>query len=221
MALAARAALVITIAIRQGFPLQFGGSQRFMAARTSTGMSDEPVPLIHFYGRHRGLVLILLLLFVFCLALRLHGFSLPQWHAQLDGSPANEVLLGHPREIRADDWAAALCTIFAQREHDPAFAVFNENIGLGADMIASPIKTPVRHYVTLFRPHLWGYFFGRDLGLAWHWWSASLGFFYGHFFGFFRVRGGGFSLLLVGGFVLPFWPLFRFLVPVYGGLIPL
>src|SRR5437773_6845301 len=119
MALAARPALVIAIAKRHGFPLQFGGSQRFMAARTSTGMSDEPVPLIHFDGRHRGLVLILLLLFVFCLALRLHGFSLPQWHAQLDGSPANEVLLGHPREIRADDWAAALCTIFAQREHDP------------------------------------------------------------------------------------------------------
>lgn len=210
MALAARPALVIAIAKRHGFPLQFGGSQRFMAARTSTGMSDEPVPLIHFDGRHRGLVLILLLLFVFCLALRLHGFSLPQWHAQLDGSPANEVLLGHPREIRADDWAAALCTIFAQREHDPAFAVFNENIGLGADMIVSPIKTPVRHYVTLFRPHLWGYFFGRDLGLAWHWWFLILGLFYSYFLCFFLVSGGRFFVALSGALLIAYSPFFQF-----------
>src|SRR5438067_13915594 len=100
MALAVRPALVIAIAKRHGFPLQFGGSQRFMAARTSTGMSDEPVPLLQFDGRHRGRVLMLLLVFVFCLALRLHGFYLPQWHAQVDGSPANDALPGRPPGIR-------------------------------------------------------------------------------------------------------------------------
>jgi hypothetical protein len=173
-------------------------------------MSDEPVPLIHFDRRHRGLVLVLLALFSLCLVLRLHGFSLPQWHAQLDGSPAEEVLLGHPREIRADDWAAALCTIFAQREHHPAFPLLNENIGLGADMVGSPIKTPVRHYVTLFRPHLWGYFFGRDLGLAWHWWILLLGLFYSYFLCFSLVSGGRFFVAFSGALLIACSPFFQF-----------
>jgi hypothetical protein len=173
-------------------------------------MSDEPVPLIRFDGRHRTLVLVLLALFGLCVGLRLHGFSLPQWHAQLDGSQAGEVLLGHPREIRADDWAAALCTIFAQREHHPPFTVFNENIGLGADMVVSPIKTPVRHYLTLFRPHLWGYFFGRDLGLAWHWWFLILGLFYSYFLCFFLVSGGRFFVALSGALLIAYSPFFQF-----------
>lgn len=173
-------------------------------------MSDEPVPLIHFDGRHRGLVLVLLALFVLCVVMHLHGFSLPQWHAQLDGSPADEVLLGRPREIRADDWAAALSTIFAQREHHPSFPVFNRNVGLGADMVVSPIKSPVRHYVTLFRPHLWGYFFGRDLGLAWHWWFLILGLFYSYFLCFFLVSGGRFFVALSGALLIAYSPFFQF-----------
>jgi len=173
-------------------------------------MKDEPVPLIHFDGYHRGLVLVLVALFLVGVVLRLHGFSLPQWHAQLDGSPADEVLLGSPREIRADDWAAALCTIFAQREHHPSFPVFSKNIGLGANMVADPIKTPVRHYVTLFRPHLWGYFMGRDLGLAWHWWSLTLGLFYSYFLCFFLVSGGRFFVALSGALLIVYSPFFQF-----------
>ena len=150
------------------------------------------LPVIHFDARHRRLVLVLVGVFVVCLGLRLHGFSLPEWHEQLDGSPTHEVLLGQPRIIRMDDWAAALCTILAQREARPAFPIFNKNIGLGANMVVNPIKTPVLHYVTLFRPHLWGYFFGRDLGLAWHWWALLLGLFYSYFLCFLLVSGGRF-----------------------------
>lgn len=179
-------------------------------ARESTDMSDEPVPLIHFDGPHRVLVLVLLALFAVCVVLHLNGFSLPEWHEQLNGSPADEVLLGHPREIRADDWAAALSTIFAQRATRPSFPVFNQNIGLGADMVVSPIKTPVLHYVALFRPHLWGYFLGRDLGLAWHWWSLLLGLFYSSFLCFLLVSGGRFFVSLSGALLIAYSPFFQF-----------
>ncbi len=167
-------------------------------------------PVIHFDARHRRLVFVLLGLFVVCVTLRLNGFSLPEWHEQLDGSPPNEVLLGQPRIIRADDWAAALCTILAQREHDPAFPVFNKNIGLGSNMVVSPIKTPVRNYVTLFRPHLWGYFLGRDLGLAWHWWFLLLGLFYSYFLCFLLVSGGRFFVAISGGLLIACSPFFQF-----------
>ena len=128
----------------------------------------------------------------------------------LDGSPAPEVLLGQPRVIRMDDWAAALSTIFAQREHRPSFPVFNDNIGLGTDMVVNPIKTPVRHYVTVFRPHLWGYFFGRDVGLAWHWWSLLLGLFYSYFLCFLLVSGGRFFIAIAGGLLIAYSPFFQF-----------
>ena len=167
-------------------------------------------PVIHFDARHRRLVLGLVGLFVVCLGLRLHGFSLPEWHEQLDGSPPNEVLLGQPRIIRMDDWAAALCTILGQREHRPAFPVFNQNIGLGANMVVSPIKTPVLHYVTVFRPHLWGYFFGRDFGLAWHWWALLLGLFYSYFLFFSLVSGGRFFVSISGALLIAGSPFFQF-----------
>jgi hypothetical protein len=167
-------------------------------------------PVIHFDARHRRLVFVLLGLFVVCVGLRLHGFSLPEWHEQLDGSSPNEVLLGQPRIIRMDDWAAALCTILAQREAHPAFPVLNQNIGLGANMVANPIKTPVLHYVTLFRPHLWGYFFGRDFGLAWHWWSLLLGLFYSYFLCFLLVSGGRFFVAISGALLIAGSPFFQF-----------
>jgi hypothetical protein len=167
-------------------------------------------PVIHFDARHRRLVFVLVGLFLICVGLRLHGFSLPEWHEQLDGSPPNEVLLGQPRIIRMDDWAAALCTILAQREARPAFPVFNKNIGLGANMVVNPIKTPVLHYVTLFRPHLWGYFVGRDLGVAWHWWALLFGLFYSYFLFFLLVSGGRFFVAISGALLIAWSPFFQF-----------
>ncbi|HSU86999.1 MAG TPA: hypothetical protein VLI42_09735, partial [Chthoniobacterales bacterium] len=173
-------------------------------------------PVIHFDARHRALVLFLVGLFVVSVGLHLHGFSLAEWHEQLDGSPPNEVLFGQPRIIRMDDWAAALCTILAQREHHPAFPVVNQNIGLGANMVVSPIKTPVLHYVTLFRPHLWGYFLGRDLGLAWHWWTLLLGLFYSYFLCFLLVSGGRFLVAVSGALLIACSPFFQFKSLEYG-----
>ena len=103
----------------------------------------ERVYLLHFRGSHRVIAIILLCLFATGVSLHLHGFSLPRWHALLDDSSTDEVLLGQPRIVRMDDYSAALSSIFAQCQHRPAFPVFNNNIGLGANMVVNPIKTPV------------------------------------------------------------------------------
>jgi hypothetical protein len=107
----------------------------------------------------------------------LHGFSLPSWHAFLgDGGPIPELLAGRPRDVRSDDWYVQIPLALAQRAHEPAFPRVNGLIGAGQDVIL-PIATPIRHPITLFRPEVWGFFLGADVGIAWLWWSRALGLF--------------------------------------------
>jgi len=117
-----------------------------------------------------------LVLFAVRLALGLHGFSLPEWHRTIDGSPAPEILVGQSRAIRGDDWAVILPMIFAQRAHRPPFPTLNSLIGDGQSMVGS-YSFPVVHAITFFRPQVWGYFLGADIGLAWHWGMLGTGLF--------------------------------------------
>ena len=176
----------------------------------------ERVYLLHFRGSHRVIAIILLCLFATGVSLHLHGFSLPRWHALLDDSSTDEVLLGQPRIVRMDDYSAALSSIFAQCQHRPAFPVFNNNIGLGANMVVNPIKTPVWHYITVFRPHLWGYFMGKDVGLAWHWWSLMLGLFYSYFLLLLLLTGGRSLVAVSGGVLIAYSPFFQYKSGEYG-----
>ena len=118
----------------------------------------------------------LLLAFAVLVALHLHGFSLAAWHATIDGSAPSEVLLGEPRPIRSDDWKMQLPLLIAQTAVSPAFPIVNPSVGLGQSMLL-PVEAPVKSWITLFRPAMWGFFLGPDTGLAWLWWSRVLGLF--------------------------------------------
>jgi len=109
-------------------------------------------------------------------ALRLHGFSLAAWHEVIDGSAPSEVWLGAPRPIRSDDWKMQLPLLLAQSAVDPPFPVVNPTVGLGQDMRVG-VEAPVAHWSALFRPTMWGFFLGPDVGLAWLWWTRALGLF--------------------------------------------
>lgn len=113
-------------------------------------------------------------LFAALVAASLHGFSLPRWHAVIDGSEPDEVLSGSAREIRGDDWYVQIPLALAQRAHQPPFPRVNENIGAGQDVIL-PVATPIAHPITLLRPEQWGFFAGDDFGLAWMWWLRVFG----------------------------------------------
>jgi hypothetical protein len=126
----------------------------------------------------RGLAIAaaLLLAFATLVALRLHGFSLAAWHATIDGSAPSEVLLGEARLIRSDDWKMQLPLLIAQTAASPAFPIVNPSVGLGQNMLL-PVEAPVSSWVALFRPTMWGFFAGPEVGLAWLWWSRALGLF--------------------------------------------
>jgi hypothetical protein len=157
----------------------------------------------------RRIALALALLFAVLVALRVHGFSLAAWHDVIDGSAPSEILLGAPRPIRSDDWKVHVPLILAQRAASPAYPEVNPNVGLGQNMLL-PIETPVLHWATLFRPTLWGYFLGADVGLAWHWWSRALGLF-GIWLGVFAVIARGrIGLAALGAGLLVASPFFQF-----------
>lgn len=108
-------------------------------------------------------------------ALGLHGFSLAQWHQLLDGSPESEVLVGHSQTVRSDDYLAVLPQLLAQRAHEPRFPAYHTGIGDGRYDMVFNFAAPVRHWSTLFRPQVWGYFVGADFGVAFHWWFNVFG----------------------------------------------
>lgn len=149
------------------------------------------------------------LLFLLLVALRLHGFSLPIWHPILGEPGAPEILLGEARFIRMDDWAVHLPLILAQGVHEPAFPVVNRDIGLGQNMLV-PFPLPVAHPVALFRPTLWGFFLGPDLGLAWMWWLRGLALLAAGFLLLRLVVRGDDRLALAGAMLLGVSPFFQF-----------
>lgn len=149
-------------------------------------------------------------LFLFLTLFHIHGFSLPMWHVLIDDSRPSEILVGSARGVRTDDWATMLPLAFAQDAQQPRFPERSELVGYGnADTrIGHPV--PVRNWVVAFRPQVWGYFVGRDFGLAWHWWFRVLALFLASFL-FFHLLSGRRTWIAVSlALALVFAPFFQF-----------
>jgi hypothetical protein len=69
---------------------------------------------------------------------------------------------------RGDDFVVHLPLALSQRTL--GFPRVNPTVGLGQDMLV-PIPVPIAHPATFFRPEVWGFFLGSDVGLSWMWWS--------------------------------------------------
>lgn len=178
----------------------------------------QPVPdqrkpvetdLIVFDRKHYVLLGIILLVFVLGVLCQVHGYSISLWRDYLDGSAKSEIIAGEPRAIRSDDWAVEIPLMLAQLSHEPRFPLINENIGMGANMLTHS-KNPIWHPVTLFRPTVWGFFIGPDVGLAWMWWAMVLGLFYGGFLLLMLISRNRFDLSILGSLLLVFSPFFQF-----------
>jgi hypothetical protein len=177
--------------------------------QVTAAIAPEPCPLVLFDRKHRILCRALALLFLLALLFHLHGWSTPIWHQTIDGSRKKEILFGHARDIRTDDYFLDLPMIMAQTAHRPSFPVINQNIGTGMYMLA-PIKVPARDFITLYRPFTWGFFLGNDLGLSWMWWGLTLGLFYSFFLVFMLVSRNLFWISFWAGVALVFSPYFQF-----------
>lgn len=146
-------------------------------------------------------------------ALGLHGFSLPFWHDKIDGSRQDEVLFGRAQRIRGDDWSASLPVALSQCARSVPFAPWTDLVGYGGVDVRVGYPAPVRDPVVVFRPQVWGYFVGRDFGLAWNWWFRILALFAAAFAAFRLLARGDAILAATSAAALaaaPFFQLFAY-----------
>jgi hypothetical protein len=102
-------------------------------------------------------------------ALGLNGSSIGIWARALDeGNPNASQVLGTPKAIRADEWAFITPAILSQAHHDPPFPT--TNLSWGSASVPLVLNVPTRHFSTLFRPQVWGYFlFDLERAHAFFW----------------------------------------------------
>jgi hypothetical protein len=119
------------------------------------------------------------LVFALIVSLRISGSSISMWYAYLakTGSPKQHVLIGEPRAIRSDEWLVSTPTMLAYAEHlnsktpKPDIADF-----AGAPGSEILMNQPVDHYVSIFRPQLWGFFFlDKEHAFSFYWASKVVG----------------------------------------------
>jgi hypothetical protein len=168
------------------------------------------VPLVASLGAVFPITLGALLAILLLSLLRLHGFSLAAWRAEVDGSAPVEVLAGRAQAVRSDDYAAVLPQILSQRAHEPAFPRINRLIGAGACNMAVNYPMPIRDWTLLFRPTVWGYFLNADFGLAWHWWTQTIGAWLLLFMVLSRIAPGRIGLAAAGAAALVVSPFFQY-----------
>lgn len=161
------------------------------------------------FSRNKIFAVALGLLFATLVLLKLHGFSITIWKDIIDGSAHEEVIFGHNQAIRGDDYLVALPTIISQINHSPPFPVYNTLIGHGQNMLAV-FPVPIKHWISIFRPQLWGYFISAEYGIAWNWWFNFLGLFFSFFLVFNEISEGDLFLSFWASITLVFAAFFQF-----------
>lgn len=111
-------------------------------------------------------------LFLFT-ALGIHGSSIGVYYKSLYGSEARDpnLLYEDPKPIRSDEWLGS--TQFTIRQHKIGYPAHDDGLGTGRDATKHP-DSPVRDWVTLFRPHNWSFFvLPLENAFAMKWWLLA------------------------------------------------
>jgi len=170
----------------------------------------DPLRLICFDRRHKILLAILAVMFVSAVSMRIHGWSLPYWHHWIDNSAADEIIEGRAEGIRGDDFVIEIPIILSQVLHRPSFPRINTTLGTGLNAVV-PMRVPSLHSVSmLFRPTTWGFLIGADVGLAWMWWTLTLGIFYTSFLCFMFFSKNNFWISTLAAFTFVASPFVQF-----------
>jgi hypothetical protein len=131
-------------------------------------------------------------------ALGIHGSSVSMWSIVFQEEKTTEALLySQPRKLRSDEWLVCTPSILAQARHQPPFPIENPILGAGRSPML--MNLPTKHYSTIFRPQLWGYFlFDVEHGFAWNWNAKIFGLTAAMFLLIRRLTGGSFWLAFFG-----------------------
>lgn len=133
---------------------------------------DKSFSLISFDKKVKWLIGIVTLIFFLFTAAKIHYSSIPIWNQIInDGSQPNRGLIsGKVRSIRMDEYAVTTPFMLSQANKD-----FPEvNFTVGGEKAPIVMYLPTRHFISLFRPDCWGFFFlDTERAYAW-WWNIRL-----------------------------------------------
>ncbi len=122
--------------------------------------------------RHYSLFfgLILLVIFVAMVLFEFHGSSIPYWSEYIYDKESDDgnLLWGRPRSVRSDEWLVLTPFMLSQVQND--FPVENPSLGGGKTPLL--MNLPARHFSSIFKPHLAGFFFlspERAFSFYWNW----------------------------------------------------
>ena len=135
----------------------------------------------HYISGHvLGVSIAIAALFAVLVALGVTGSSVQLMHSSPWNMGGQGVLqmqghsphLLHPRGVRSDEWFVLGPNTLAQWNHQPAFPIVNENLGVeGQNMgVIGMTGVPIAQPAAVGRIATWGYFFlPLQQAMAWHW----------------------------------------------------
>lgn len=129
---------------------------------------NQGFELIKFDKRLKWFLGICLGLFLLLTLAKINYSSIGMWNTVLpDGSDSKRgIISGTPKAIRMDEWSVV--TPFMLSQANQGFPL--ENPAIGGERVSLTGYYPVNHFITLFRPDYWGfYFLNTEMGFAWHW----------------------------------------------------
>lgn len=171
-------------------------NSRIKKALNNFGRRFSEDHLIDFDYKVILLILISIIFFVSLVTFKINGSSIGSWSRIVPDIDVNKsVLLGEAKWSRSDEWASVTPFILSQIKN--GFPVENEDVGAGKSVLF--LGLPAAHFITIFRPQLWGYFFlDAERGFS-YWWNFKVfGLGLSSFFLFLLLTRNRFWLSLLG-----------------------
>ena len=134
--------------------------------------ADRPFELVRFDKRFKLFLYICVGLFILLTLAKINYSSVGVWNTVIpDGADIKRgIISGTPKSIRMDEWAVS--TPFIMSQYHNNFQL--ENLAIGGEYPALVGYLPVHHFVSVFRPDFWGfYFLNLEMGFAW-WWQFKV-----------------------------------------------
>ncbi len=141
--------------------------------------------------------------FIISVSFKLHGLSVNEWDKYLPSEKysSNNVLIGKPQGIRSDEWLVSTPFIFSQIKHE--FSKNNLNIGVDNATLIVHYNLPVYHFISLFKPQNYGFFFLDDeRGFSFAWNYKVFGLLFSTFLLIMIFTENNFLLSILGGFLV-------------------
>ena len=152
-----------------------------------------------FDNKFRFLILIIIG-FIISVSFKLHGLSVNEWDKYLPSEKysSNNVLIGKSQGIRSDEWLVSTPFIFSQIKHE--FSKNNLNIGVDNATLIVHYNLPIYHFISLFKPQNYGFFFLDDeRGFSFLWNYKVFGLLFSTFLLLMIFTENNFLLSTIGG----------------------